>query len=150
MLYGVLPGSLSSKSPELGLEPVLSWRAKVVFVKELQKGETCGYARAFKAARKTCIAWLPVGYSHGYPFSLSAIAQVLIKGKRYPIAGRVSMDFLGVDTGARSDIHAGDIATLIGKDGDEITLSEVARWAKTIPYEIMTGIHSSVPRRVFP
>ncbi len=150
MLYGVLPGGLSGKSPKLGLEPVLSWRAKVAFVKELQKGETCGYARAFKAARKTRIAWLPVGYSHGYPFSLSSVAQVLIKGKRYQVAGRVSMDFLGVNIGAGSDIYAGDIATLIGKDRDEITVSEVARWAKTIPYEIMTGIHPSVPRRVFP
>ena len=150
MLYGVLPGSLAHKSTELGLEPVLSWRAKIVLVKELQKGETCGYARAFKAARKTRIAWLPVGYSHGYPFSLSSSAQVLIKGKRHSIAGRVSMDFLGIDIGARSDIHAGDIATLIGKDGDEITVSEISRQAKTIPYEIMTGIHPSVPRLVFP
>ncbi len=150
MLYGVLPGGLAGKSAKLGLEPVLSWRAKVVFVKELQKGETCGYARAFKATRKTRIAWLPVGYSHGYPFSLSSVAQVLIKGKRYPVAGRVSMDFLGVNIGAGSDIRAGDTATLIGKDRDEITVSEVACWAKTIPYEIMTGIHPSVPRRVLP
>lgn len=150
MLYGVLPGGLAHQSTKLGLGPVLSWRAKVILVKELQKGETCGYARAFKAVRKTRIAWLPVGYSHGYPFSLSSSAQVLIKGRRHFVAGRISMDFLGIDIGARSDIHAGDVATLIGKDGDEITVSEIAERAKTIPYEIMTGIHPSIPRRVFP
>ena len=60
------------------------------------------------------------------------------------------MDFLGVNIGAGSDIRAGDTATLIGKARDEITVSEVACWAKTIPYEIMTGIHPSVPRRVLP
>ena len=151
MLYGALPSGLQRFIKKFGIKPVLSWRAKAILLKELDKGETCGYAQAFKAKHKTRIAWLPVGYSHGYPFSLSSRAQVLIKGKRYPVVGRISMDFLAVDVGLKSNIRLGDTVTLIGKDGeDEITVFELAEWAGTIPYEILTGIHPSLPRKALP
>lgn len=151
MLYGALPNSLRGCVEKLDLRPVLSWKAKVILLKDLEKGDTCGYAQAFKASCKTRIAWLPVGYSHGYPFSLSSKSEVLIKGKRYPVVGRISMDFLAVEVGKRASIRVGDTVTLIGKDGDdEITIFELAQRAGTIPYEIMTGIHPSLPRKPLP
>jgi alanine racemase len=117
-------------------------------VKELRAGETAGYGRDFVASETTNIALLPVGYSHGYPFALSGKARVLIGGRSYPLAGRVSMDYVAVDLG-KAKVAAAEVATLIGRDGsEEINVRQLAEWAGTIPYEIVTGLHPEVPRIV--
>lgn len=152
MLYGALSESIPvRKVRRLDLLPVLAWRTRVILIKELFRGETCGYAGSHKAKCRTRVAWIPVGYSHGYPLSLSSRARVLIRGQYYPVAGRISMDFTAIDIGARGEIKIGDPVTLIGQDGKkQITLNDVARWGGTIPYEIATCIHPSIPRVAAP
>lgn len=147
MLYGALPHALGRYVRTLNLFPVLSWKTKVLYTKELARGQSCGYGRTFTARRKTRIAWLPVGYSHGYPLPLSGRGEVVIRGKRFPVRGRVSMDFTPVEIGLRSPVREGDTVTLLGtEDKAEISLAEFSRWAGTIPYDILTGIHPAIPR----
>ena len=144
MLYGLYPAD--SLRREIRLAPVLSLKSRIILLKTLRPGESVGYGRTFVAARLSTIAVLPVGYSHGYPFSASNRASVLYRGRRYPIAGRVSMDYVCVDLGDTA-AAAGDEVTLLGGDGlDAIGAEELAQWADTIPYEIVTRLASRLPR----
>lgn len=143
-LYGIYPdASLRSK---VELRPVLQWRARVILVKSIRAGDSVGYGRTFVAKEKMQIAVLPVGYSQGYPVGLSGKSRVLIRGKSYPVLGRVSMDYIVAGIG-QDAVEAGDRATLIGKDGEEeIRAEELASLAGTIPYEIITRISPQIPR----
>ena len=144
MLYGLYPDpSLKSLAQ---VQPVLALSSRIALVKEIQPGDSVGYGRAFVAKSATTIGVLPIGYSHGYPFQASGKSQALYKGRRYPIAGRVSMDYTCVDfQGIRPE--AGETVTLIGENGNEsITAEELASWCGTIPYEIVTRLSSRVPR----
>ncbi|MEI7751523.1 MAG: alanine racemase [Candidatus Omnitrophota bacterium] len=147
-LYGIYP------DPELKdtahLEPVLSLKSSIVLVKRIRTGESVGYGREFVAKRNTTIAILPFGYSHGYPYASWKKASVLFKGKRCPLAGKVSMDYIAVDLGEAA-AKEGDTVTLIGEDQNErITAEDIAGWAGTIPYEIVTRLNSHLPRIVVP
>lgn len=143
-LYGIYPDlALKSLVP---FQPVLSLRSRIALVKKVHPGESVGYGREFTATRETTIAVLPVGYSQGYPYSAWKKASVLFQGKRYPLAGKVSMDYIAVDLGA-TPAHEGDVITLIGDDQEErITAEEIAGWAGTIPYEIVTRLNAHLPR----
>ncbi len=144
MLYGIYPDA--SLIDQALVAPVLSLKSRIILVKRLATGESAGYGRDFVARKPTTIAIIPVGYSHGYPFSASNKAEILYQGKRFSIAGRVSMDYLTVDLGD-APAHVGDEVTLIGEDQGEIIRAEdVARWASTIPYEIVTRLVGSLPR----
>ncbi|MDD5084594.1 MAG: alanine racemase [Candidatus Omnitrophica bacterium] len=145
ILYGLYPDPRLKK--KIKLRSILSLKARVVLLKELKAGSSVSYGREYIAPRDTVIGVLPIGYGHGYPFSVSGKAQVLFNGKRYPVAGRVSMDYTMVDFGMSSNVHAGDTVTVLGRDGDaEISVSEVAEWAETIPYEIVTRLSAAIPR----
>src|SRR3989338_2035130 len=135
-LYGIYPHS--SLKPKLPLKPVLSLRARVILVKKLARGESAGYGRTFTADSETVIGIVPVGYSHGYPFSLSNKGTVLFRGKSYPVVGRVSMDYIAVNFGPYfSAVRAGAVVTLLGRDGEsEISAETLAEKAGTIPYEL--------------
>ena len=143
-LYGIyLAPQIKNK---IDLEPTLSWRTRVVLTKVLRIGDSVGYGRTFIAKKETRIALLPMGYSHGYPVALSGKSQVLIDGKRYPVIGRVSMDYIAVDIG-NTPIEVGAQVTLLGKDaGEAIRAEELAELAGTIPYEIVTRIYPQIPR----
>jgi alanine racemase len=145
MTYGVWPtDSPPASSP---LSPVLRWETQVILVKDIQKGETVGYGRTFTAGEPIRVAVLPVGYADGYKHSLSNRASVLIRGKRCAVRGRISMDQTVVEVTHVPGVAVGDVATLIGSDGDEsITVEELAERAGTIPYEILTGIGARVER----
>ncbi len=143
-LYGIKP----AQNLNMELEPVLSFKSKVIFIKEVPKGKTVGYGADFVAESKTRIATVSAGYADGYPWSLSNRAKVLIKGKLFNIAGRVCMDHIMVDLGSTEEIKEGDTVTLIGKDKDnQIKAEDLASWAQTIPYEIVTCIARNIPRR---
>ncbi len=143
-LYGIYTDEVLSN--KINLKPVLSWRTRVVLVKEIAEGESVGYGQSYIAKEKTNIAILPIGYGQGYPFSLSGKGSVLIHGKSYFLAGRVSMDYAVVDIGNDS-IQTGDIVTLLGTDGERTISAELlAQLANTIPYEIVTQIGHQVPR----
>jgi alanine racemase len=139
-LYGVLP------APHLGgripLRRVMRLRARVTHVKQVPPGATIGYGRAYRAARATTIATLPVGYADGYPRLLSARGEVSFGGHRVPVAGRVSMDQCTVDVGDLA-VRVGDEAELWG---EEVPVEEVAERAQTIAYEILAGVSPRVPR----
>jgi alanine racemase len=124
-----------------GLLPVLSWRSQVALVKRVPAGEGVGYGHTFRPSSPTDVALVPLGYGDGVFRALGNQGQVLINGRRYPMAGRVSMDSFGVDVGTNGLVTTGDVVTLIGADGnDRITVEEVAHRVGTINYEITCDI----------
>jgi alanine racemase len=144
MLYGIYPDISLTKLASVS--PILSLKSRIISLKRLSTGESAGYGRDFTAARPTTIALLPIGYSHGYPFTASSRAQVLYRGKRFSVAGRVSMDYLTVDLGDEVS-RVGEEVTILGEDnGDCIFAEDLASWAGTIPYEIVTRFLPSLPR----
>jgi alanine racemase len=145
MTYGVWPTDAPPKpSP---LQPALRWETSVALLKDLEPESTVGYGRTFVAKRHMRTAVLPVGYADGYKFRLGNNADVLIRGKRCPVLGRISMDQTVVDVTHIPAVSQGDTATLIGTDSNEtITATELAQRAGTIPYDILTGIGTRVHR----
>lgn len=136
--YGVLPDSIKTETPLL---PVMGLRSQIVFLKDLPAGTPVGYSSTWHASSATRIATLPIGYADGLPWRAAEGGEVLIRGQRAPIVGRISMDYTTVDVGHIRDLQVGETATLIGRDGDQvITLSELAEKAGTIPYEISCSI----------
>lgn len=130
------------------LRPALSLHSYVAAVKRLEPGMSVGYGRTWTADRPTLIATVPVGYGDGVRRGLSNRGEVLIAGRRHPIAGTISMDNLAVAIGSEPEIGIGEEVTLIGSQGDgRITAEEVARTLETINYEITCGISPRVPRQ---
>ena len=145
LLYGLNPDP-SKKLPK-AIRPILSWKARVSFLKQIPAGRTVSYGATYKASKRTCIATLPVGYSHGYRVGLSAKSKVIAHGLRCPVAGRVTMDQTMVDVGTASGIKRWDTVILIGSDKKAaVAAEELAKLLETIPYEIVCSIHSRVPR----
>ena len=144
-IYGVSPSEYVKGTEKL--RPALSLKTKVAFLKTIPKGRTLSYARTYKTEKEMKLATLPVGYGDGYPLSLSNKGYVLIRGKKARILGAVTMDQIMVDVTDIKDVKTEDIAVLIGKQGnEEITATEIARMAGTIPYEIFTSINKRVQR----
>lgn len=118
-----------------------------VRIERILPGDTVGYGRTFCAARETVVMTLPIGYGDGYPRILSDRAEVLVRGKRAPVIGRVCMDMLMADVTEIPGVGPEDEVVLLGRQGDEcITPDELAERAETIPYEIMLGFMPRIPR----
>ena len=146
MLYGVYPTDTIPRT--VGIEPALTWRSTVVLSKPLPAGSPVSYGATWTPDRDTRIVVVPMGYGDGYPRLLSNRGEVLIGDRRHPVVGRVCMDQFMVDVGPDTDVRVGHEVVIIGSQGDErITANELAAWAETIPYEILTGISSRVPRQ---
>jgi alanine racemase len=141
-LYG------GSAGPDARPEEVASVRARVALVREVPAGWSCGYGATYTARRPERWGTLAVGYGDGIPRALSpAGGEVLVRGRRVPIIGRISMDMTVVDLTDVPDAQAGDVATLVGREGGEhIGLEEVAARCGTISYEILTGLGARMPR----
>jgi alanine racemase len=145
MLYGY--HTLPATTPVSDLRPVLSLQTRIVQLRTIPRGGTVSYNGTFVAARPTRIAVLPIGYADGYSRRLSHCGSVLIQGRRAPIVGLVCMDMIMVDVTDLAPVQVGEIVTLIGQQGGEsIWADEVADWIGTIPYEVLCGIGSRVPR----
>jgi alanine racemase len=130
-----------------GLEPALSLRSWVASVRRLEPGESAGYGRRWRAEEPTWLATVPIGYGDGWRRALTNNADVLIRGRRHPLAGAVSMDNVTVALGPETDVELGDEVVLIGRQGDErILAEEVARRLGTINYEVTTGLLARVRR----
>jgi len=145
ILYGMYPAPALKK--QIDLKPVLSWQTRIIQLKRVAAGASIGYGRTFVAKRNSLIATLPVGYADGYRRLFSNRAQVLVRGKRAPVAGRVSMDLTTIDVTDIRNVQQGDEVVLLGYHGSaEIGADEIAGWANTISYEIFTSISARVPR----
>ena len=145
MTYGVWPTDQPSEQNRL--EPVLRWEAPVVLVKDIPAGASIGYGRTYTAGEAMRAAIVAVGYADGYKYGLSNCGEVLIHGKRCFVRGTVSMDQIVVDVSHVPEASAGDMAVLIGKNGqDRITVEELAEKAGVIPYDILTSIGPRVSR----
>ena len=126
---------------------VLQFKSKVAFIKEVEAGSSLGYGGTYVARNRTKIATIPIGYADGYSRFLSNQGEVLIRGKKYPIAGIVSMDMILIDIDHDEFIKVGDEAVLIGHSQDAfISAEEIAKKCKTIDYEVLCGIGKRVPR----
>ena len=143
-LYGALP--FSGGSP-VDLRPVLSWKSRIVFIKDVPAGGSVSYARAFVAKRKSRVATAAFGYADGYRRILSNRGKVLVRGRRVPVIGRVTMDMTMLDVTGLPEARVGDEVALIGAQGNErISAAEVAEWSRTSPYEVFCSIAARVPR----
>jgi alanine racemase len=142
-LYGALP---SPAVPDPGLRPVLALRTRVASVRHLAAGDPVGYGALWRASRPSRIATLPVGYADGYARRLSGRAQVLLRGRRAPVVGAVAMDMVMVDV-TEGEAEVGDEVTLLGEaQGERIRIEDLARWAETIPYELLCALGRRLPR----
>ena len=139
LLYGLRP----SASLELlrGLRPVMSWKTVVAQVKTLPANSPVGYGNSYRTSGEETIAVLPVGYADGFRRSPQTWREVLIRGARAPLVGRVSMEKTTVNVSHIPDVRAGDEVVLLGRQGaDEISADEIADWLGTINYEVVTSI----------
>jgi len=129
------------------LQPVLAWRARIGQLKPVPTGAPIGYGLTHRPTRDTTIAVLPVGYADGYPRALSNRARVIVRGRPAPVVGRVCMDIVMADVTDIPSVVEGDVATLIGSDGDErVSAEELAELAGTINYEILARLSPALPR----
>ena len=146
-IYGYYPSPFVSRS--LTLRPSMSLRCKITFIKRVPSGTSIGYGRSYVTCRATSIAILPIGYANGYPYSLSNRAEVLVRGRRAPVRGRICMDQTLIDVGHIREAKVGDEVVLWGTQGREsISVEEVSLKASTIPYELLTNVGKGV-RRVY-
>ena len=141
-LYGYYPDGSPTRAktaaPALQLQPVMSFKTRVIQIKEVGPGCGISYGHTFVTRRKSRIAVLPVGYADGYLRKLSNRGQVLIGGKRAPVCGRVCMNATLVDVTDLPPVRTGDEVVLLGQQGDErITADEIAEWMETISYEVV-------------
>ena len=144
LLYGVYPSSDVRRT--IAVRPVLSWKSRVVYFKVVAPGHPVSYGSTWQSDHPVRVVTVPVGYGDGYFRALSNVARVIIRGKQYPVVGRVCMDQIMVNI-EWDTAYNEDEVVLLGADGDEaITCERLADWAGTIPYEVLTNINTRVPR----
>ncbi|MEF9438511.1 MAG: alanine racemase, partial [Candidatus Mariimomonas ferrooxydans] len=145
IVYGMYPKK--SFRTKIALKPALSLRSKIVYLKDTPPGRSISYGRTYITQKHTKIATIPIGYGDGYGRILSNKAEVLVRGVRAPVVGKVTMDQTMVDVGHVKNVKIGDDVILIGRQkSDRITAEELARFCSTIPYEIVCSIGARVPR----
>lgn len=141
ILYGLY------SSEKLSLKPVMTLKSRVVMIKTVPSGTKISYGCTFETKRSSKIGVVPIGYADGYPWALSNKANVLIRGKRAPVVGRVTMDMTMVDLTDMEESHINDEVVLMGTQNNEkISAEDLARTGNTIPYEIFCGISKRMPR----
>ena len=149
-IYGyVSPAQSQAPARILQVRPALTWRATVLSVKDVPSGALIGYGGMFRTSRPTRIAVLAVGYADGLPHRLSNRGSVIVNGRLAPILGAVSMDLTSIDVSQSPEISVGDAVTLLGTEGHvTIDAQQIAKWAGTISYSVLCGIHARV-RRIY-
>ena len=145
MLYGIYPSPECRRT--IPVAPVLSLKSRVVFFKVVEPKMPVSYGHTWESDHRIRVLTIPIGYGDGYSRGLSSQGQVLIRGRRYPIIGRVCMDQIMVNI-EWDEAYNGDSVTLLGRDGSEsISADDLALWLDTIPYEILTSVNTRVPRK---
>ncbi|MDZ7315120.1 MAG: alanine racemase [candidate division KSB1 bacterium] len=144
LLYGVYPSRTAART--VPVKPALTWKSRVVYFKVIQPGHPVGYGSTWQTDHPVRAVTVPVGYGDGYFRSMSHKAQVILHGKRYPVVGVISMDQIVVNIENDSAYNDDEVILIGESDGVSITVEELADWAGTIPYEILTNINTRVPR----
>jgi alanine racemase len=147
-LYGyVSPARGSAPKPALDVKPILTWKAKILVVKDVPEGSLVGYGGSFRASQTMRVAVLAAGYADGVPHRLSNRGKVIAAGKLAPMIGTVCMDLTTIDISHTPSLGPGDEVTLLGREGDvSVDAQQMARMAGTISYAILCGIGARVER----
>jgi len=146
VIYGMSPKKVSGRF--MNLKPAMVLKTKIVFLKKVPEGRSISYGRTYVTQSQTKIATVPIGYADGYGRILSNKAEVLVRGERAPVVGKVTMDQTMINVGHIKGVKEGDEVVLIGKQGrHEITVERLAKLSGTIPYEIVCSISDRVPRK---
>jgi alanine racemase len=145
VVYGVLPDPASR--PTLALRPALSLLSQVVYFKVVKAGRPVSYGATWAPGVDTRVVTVPIGYGDGWPRALSSRGEVLIRGVRHPVVGRICMDQFMVDIGGGIAFNEDEVVLVGRQGGDAITVEDVAATAGTIPYEILTGLNLRIPRQ---
>jgi alanine racemase len=146
--YGLWPSQETRDwHSDIKLSPVLTWKTIVSGVKTVDKGQKVGYDYTEELTKTTKLAVLPIGYWHGYWRAFSSKAEVLVRGQRCKLVGRVSMDMVVVDVTNVKNVKVGDEVVLIGKQGkEEVTADELGKLAGTSCYEIVTRLNPLIKK----
>lgn len=155
-LYGIWPASelehfVKKEKPDFYLKPALTWKTRILQIKDYPANAYVGYGCTYQTQNKSRLAVIPVGYYEGFDRGLSNRGQVLVNGARCPVRGLVCMNMTIIEITDAGRVSEGDEVVLIGQQGDEaITAHDVADWAHTINYEIVTRINPLIERRLVP
>jgi alanine racemase len=143
-LFGGLPGAACACP--VPLLPALRWLSRVVYFKVVRAGSPVSYGSTWTPTVDTRVITVPVGYGDGYLRSMTGKAEVIVRGRRYPVVGRICMDQVMVDIGWDSAWNGDEVVLLGEQSGVEIGAAELAQWAGTVTYEVLTNINARVPR----
>ena len=144
ILYGVYPSDEAQRT--INITPALSWVSRVVYFKVVNPGHPVSYGSTWESDHMVRVVTIPVGYGDGYFRSMSGKAEVIIRGKRYPVVGRICMDQFMVNIEWDSAYNNDEVILIGETENEKITCEDLANWANTIPYEILTNINTRVPR----
>ncbi len=144
LLYGVYPSAEVRRT--IAVRPALAWKSRVVYFKVVAPGHPVSYGSTWQTDHNVRVVTVPVGYGDGYFRALSNVAQVIIRGMRYPVVGRVCMDQIMVNLESGTAYNGDEVVLLGAQGGETITCEDLAAWAGTIPYEVLTNINTRVPR----
>ncbi|MDO8683064.1 MAG: alanine racemase [Armatimonadota bacterium] len=145
ILYGLYPSKTVARCVDV--EPVLTLKTRVAFIKQIEPGMTVSYGRTYRAKRRTSVATIPIGYADGFSRHLSNCGHAIIHGSRVPIIGRVCMDQTMLDVSNVPDVRVGDEVILYGSQGNEtISVEDVAALLNTVPHDVLCAIGQRVPR----
>src|SRR5262249_51243744 len=146
-IYGYVSPARGAPPKALHVSPALTWKVTVLEVKDIEAGALIGYGGIHRASKPMRIAILAAGYADGIPHRLGNRGKVIAAGKLVPIIGAVSMDLTTIDISGCPKMRGGDAVTLLGSEGDaSIDAQQIARWAGTISYSVLCGIHARVKR----
>jgi alanine racemase len=144
LLYGVLPDAASQRTVDV--RPAMSLTSQVVYFKVVKAGNPVSYGATWAPSHDTRVVTVPIGYGDGYPRALSSRGEVLIRGHRYPIVGRICMDQFMVDIGQDSAWNEDEVVLIGSQGGTAITAEALAQAAGIIPYEVLVGLNERIPR----
>jgi alanine racemase len=144
LLYGVLPDAASQRTVDV--RPAMSLTSQVVYFKVVKAGNPVSYGATWAPSHDTRVVTVPIGYGDGYPRALSSRGEVLIRGHRYPIVGRICMDQFMVDIGPDSAWNEDEVVLIGSQGGNAITAEALAQAAGIIPYEVLVGLNERIPR----
>ncbi|MCW0216765.1 MAG: alanine racemase [Prosthecobacter sp.] len=144
LLYGVYPSRECLTS--VPVTPALKWKSRVAYFKVVQAGDPVSYGSTWQSDHAVRVVTIPVGYGDGYFRALSNRSQIIVRGVRYPVVGRVCMDQIMVNLDQGTAYNGDEVILLGASEGVSISAADLADWAGTIPYEVLTNINTRVPR----